>query len=153
MSKAGRLLAVYARFAETIAAIPDLRARELHELALGVPGFVEGVRQQNPGLSTAQVADGLEQALDEMPDLMADVSPDWRWAISRAWHEALVTEYPEFLDAEAERVSQLRSRGTIRTEAEFHLVRHRIDVLEAEPELGEELRALYALRASYGASA
>jgi len=37
------------------------------------------------------------------------------------------------------------TRGKIRTEAEFCLVRHQIDVMEGKSELGDELKPLYAL--------
>jgi hypothetical protein len=84
-----------------------------------------------------------------MPELMADVSDDWRWALSRALHQALVAECPEFLALDAQRLAGITGRGSIRNDAEFYLVRHRVDVLEGEPELGEELRALYGLVAAY----
>ena len=80
-----------------------------------------------------------------MPDLIGEVDIQWRAAVSKALHDAVAAEYPEFLHLEAVRLEKVLARGKIRTEAEFYLVRHRIDVLEGEPELPEALRTLYAL--------
>ena len=151
MTDVQKLLAVYTRFSRAIADLPDLRARELHELALGVLTFVAEVRARDPRPTDSEIAAGLEEALWEMPDLMADVSDDWRWCVSRAWHDALEAEHPGFLVLDAERLSKVTASGRIGSEAEFCLVRHRIDVLEGQPELGEELGPLYALVRGYGA--
>ncbi len=88
-----------------------------------------------------------------MPDLIGEVDIQWRGAVSKALHDAVAAEYPEFLRLEIARLEKVMARGKIRTEAEFHLVRHRIDVLEVEPELAEELRSLYALVEAYEARA
>ena len=88
-----------------------------------------------------------------MPNLISEVDVQWRWAVSRALHEALAAEYPKFLALDAKRLERILARGKIRTETEFYLVRHQIDVLEGEPELGEELRKLCALVDAYEANA
>jgi hypothetical protein len=49
------------------------------------------------------------------------------------------------LAKEADCLSKIKTRGSIRGEAEFHLVRHRIDVLEGEPGQEQELYLLYEL--------
>jgi hypothetical protein len=149
-TRSDQFLAAYARFAQAIALIPDPKAQELHRVALGVPRFVEEVKAREPRPTPSQVAAGLEQGLQEMPSLFDEVDVQWRWAVSRALHEALATECPEFTAHEAQRMQQTIRRGRIQTDAEFHQVRHRIDVLEGEPELGDELKHLYALVEAYG---
>ncbi|MFS2032774.1 hypothetical protein ACEN8I_02010 [Polaromonas sp. CT11-55] len=148
-SKSEKLLAVYARFAQAISAIPDEKAWELALVATGVPTFVAEARPQGAKPTSSQVVSGLEQGLRDMLDLIGEVDSQWRGAVSKALHDAVAAEYPEFLLLEAARLGKVVARGKIRTEAEFHLVRHRIDVLESEPELPEALGKLYALVGTY----
>jgi len=144
-SKSEKLLAAYARFAQAISAIPDEKAWELALVATGVPTFVAEARPQGAKPTSSQVVSGLEQGLRDMPHLVGEVDSQWRGAVSKALHDAVAAEYPEFLRLETARLGKVVARGKIRTEAEFHLVRHRIDVLESEPELPEVLSTLYAL--------
>ena len=144
-SKSEKLLAAYACFAQAISAIPDQKAWELALVATGVPTFVAEARPQGAKPTSSQVVSGLEQGLRDLPNLISEVDSQWRGAVSKALHDAVAAEYPEFLRLETARLGKVVARGKIRTEAEFHLVRHRIDVLEAEPELPEALGRLYAL--------
>lgn len=148
--KSQRLLAVYARWSQAIAGIPDARAHDLHRLAGGVPKFVAQARVGDQKRTDVQVAAGLAQALRELPELLAEVDSQWRPAVSRALHQALAAECPEWLALQRRRLHGILLRGRISTRAEFHAVQYRIDVLEGEPELGEELRALYALVSADG---
>jgi len=152
-SKSKKLLAVYARFAQGISAIPDEKAWELSLVATGVPVFVAEARKRDLKPTSAQITAGLERGLRDMSDLIGEVDIQWRAAVSRALHDALAVEHPEFLRLEVSRLQKVLARGKIRTEAEFHLVRCRIDVLESEPELPEELRLLYALAGAFKAVA
>jgi len=152
-TKSEKLIAAYAGFARAISAIPDEKAWELCQVAAGVTAFVAEVRSRDPKPTSSQIATGLEQGLREMPDLIGGVDIQWRGAVSKALHDAITAEYPEFLRLEAARLEKVMARGKIRTEAEFYLVRHRIDVLEGEPELSEQLRNLYALVEAFEARA
>jgi hypothetical protein len=149
-TKLEKLLAVYARFADAIREIPDAKTQDLHRAFSEVPQFVARARQQ---ATNSQIAAGLEQGLRELQDLSGSIDAQWRWAVSRALHDALTREYPEFLVVDAERLQKIQQRGCIRTEAEFYLVRHRIDVLEGEPELADQLARLYALVGAYESGA
>lgn len=114
-------------------------------VASGVPAFVAEVHAQGTKPTSAQVVTGLERGLREMPDLIAEVDDQWRGAVSKALHDAVAAEYPEFLRLEAARLEKVIARGSIKTAAEFYLVKYRIDVLESEPELAKALRTLHAL--------
>jgi len=152
-TKPEKLVAAYARFARAVSNIPDEKAWELCRVAAGVPAFVTEARTRDPKPTGSQIAAGLEQGWREMLDLVGEVDIQWRGAVSNALHDAIAAEYPEFLQLETARLEKIMARGKIRTEAEFYLVRHNIDVLEGEPELPEELRRLYALVEAYEARA
>lgn len=141
------LLAVYAAFTEAIAGIPDAKAQELHRLSGRVPQFVAQARAA--GADDAQVARGLEDGLHELPQLLAGVDAQWRWAVSRALHEAIAREYPAFADQQLQRVRAILDAGEIASDAELHFVRHRIAVLEGDAQLSPELQPLYALVREY----
>src|SRR5205085_1420760 len=92
---ADRLVAVYARFADAISGIPDASVRDLHAVVVQVPEFVAQARLLDPAPACSQLVAGLEQGLLEMPDLVGAVDSQWRWAVSRALHDAVVHECPE----------------------------------------------------------
>jgi hypothetical protein len=150
-TKAEKLLAVYARFAQGIANIPDPRAQDIYRVAAGAHEFVAEARLRQPKPTNSQIAAGLEQGLREMPGSVREVGAKWRSEFARALHQSITIEYPEFLALDAQRLAKIMERGRIRTESEFYLVRHRIDIAEGEPELTEELEKLYALVGAYEA--
>jgi hypothetical protein len=148
-TKIQQILAVYERFSQSIAAIPDLKAQELYRVAAGVPQFVANFRSVQPEADSSEIESGLEQGLHELPILVNEVEDQWRWAVSNALHDAIACEYPDFLEKDTARISKILARGKISSEDEFYLIRYRIDVLEAQPELAQELQQLYALINGY----
>ncbi|MFO1252214.1 MAG: hypothetical protein U1E77_14015 [Inhella sp.] len=58
---------------------------------------------------------------------------------------AVVDQFPELADKDAERLTVIRTRGSIRSENELYLVRHHIDLLEGAHEQTEDLLRLYEL--------
>jgi hypothetical protein len=152
-TKAQKILAAYERFAQEIVAIPDPKAQELYRIAVSVPQFITDMRSKQPHINSSQIASGLEQGLRELPGLVGMVDAQWRWAVARALHDAISSEYPESLKADVDRLKKILVRGKIRTEREFYLVRHQIDVLEGQPELAEDLKCLYSLADEYEARA
>lgn len=79
------------------------------------------------------------------------VDPKWRVEVSRAFREALTSECPEFLASDSERLNKVKERGRIRTESEFYVVRHQIDILEGALGQQDELQKLYSLADAYEA--
>ena len=145
--RVAQLLAVYADFTAAIAGIPDAKAQELQHLSARVPQFVAHARAAQG--NEEQIARGLEEGLHELPELLAGVDAQWRWAVSRALHDAIARCCPGFAAQQAQRVDAILAAGEITNDAELHLVRHRIAVLEAEPDLSEQLQPLYALVRGY----
>jgi hypothetical protein len=150
-TKSEKLLAVYARLAEAISKISDPRVQDLYRVAAGAQEFIAQARLRDPKATNSQIAAGLEQGLREMSGSIGDIGIMWRAEFSRALHQAVTIEYPEFLALDAQRLAKVMERGRIKTESEFYLVRHRIDIAEGEPEFAEELEKLYALVGAYEA--
>jgi hypothetical protein len=145
MSKIEKLCDAYDRFARAIATIPDERVQELSVTSAGVREFVSEVLKRTPKPKPSQLAAGLEQGWRETPQLVQRVSIEWRALVSKAWHDATLLAYPEFLAMENERLQKVLARGKIKTEAEFYRVRHEIDVLEGLPKSLAILQRLYVL--------
>ena len=137
------LLAAYAAFTQAIAEFPEAKAQELVALFGRIPDFVAHGRAA--GATDAQIARGLEEGLHELPELLAGVEPHWRGAVARALHRAVARACPAFAGQQARAVEAIVAAGEIASETQLHLVRYRIAVLEAEPELPQELQPLYAL--------
>lgn len=143
MSKIEKLYRAHSLFSELIAAIPDDRAKEL--ASIDVREFVAKTLEQHPELKPSNVAAGLEQSWRETPRLIRRISIKWRPLVSKAWNDATLSAYPEFLAREKIQLQKVIERGRIRTEAEFHRVSHEIDVLEGEDAPLAQMQLLYSL--------
>lgn len=139
--KLTKLIAVFDLFFDAIARFDDPTANAL-------VGNWTHVRHQyvNPiDAPRSALAAGLEQGLREMPMLLKSIPPEARKRAIEALSAAIVTRYPDFLAKDAERLARITARGAIRSENEYHLVRHHVDLLELRPHQEEELRLLYEL--------
>jgi hypothetical protein len=94
------------------------------------------------GGSRSAFASGMEQGLRETPFFLGSMPTEMRKFASEALATATRTHYPEFLAKEAARIGKVKERGAIRTENEFYLIRHQIDILEGTFESSDELNAL-----------
>ena len=148
-SKLEKLIAVYEHFGQKIEAIPDPWASKLAKQSNAVRETVEKTLGKEPGATKSQFAAGLEQGLRDTPDFIAMISPEWRAQVAKALNSAVMIAYPEFLAKDAERLEKIRNRGKIRTESEYYLIRHKIDVLEGSGDT-ELLTEFYALVDSFG---
>lgn len=141
---------MYECFGQEIASIPDSWASDLAKRSSGIRVSSISVLSKEQGLSKTQLAAGLEQGLRDFPDVFVLVAPEWRGQVAKAFNAAIQSEYPEFLARDAERLEKVRSRGKIRTEAEYYLIRHQIDVLEGGSS-DVLLQELYSLADAYEA--
>ena len=85
--------------------------------------------------------------------VIAGVGREWRAQVVVALQDAISSEYPEFLAQDQQRLEKVLSRGRIRTEAEFYLVRHQLDLLEGVQGSEAALDKMYALIAAYESKA
>ena len=149
MTKIEKILAAYERFGTLIEGVPDEQAVSLRRMSSGARELIAEAKAYSPKVNASQMSAGLEQGLRELPLLILQVDPAWREKAAKALHEALVTEYPEFIASESEKLRKILDRRKIRTESEFYRVRHEIDVLEGIPGRRSELQNLYALVEAY----
>ena len=148
-NKLEKLIAVYEHFGQEIEAVPDPWASKLARQSNAVRATVERTLGKEPGATRSQFAAGLEQGLRDTPDFIAMISPEWRAQVAKALNRAVQTAYPEFIAKDAERLEKVRARGRIRTDSEYYLIRHQIDVLEGTGDTGL-LTELYKLADSFG---
>ena len=148
-SKLEKLIAVYERFGQEIESVPDPWASRLAQQSNAVRATVERTLGREFGATRSQFAAGLEQGLRDTSDFIALISPEWRVQVAKAFNHAVQTDYPEFIAKDAGRLEKILTRGKIRTESEYHLIRHRIDVLEGSSN-ADLLAELYKLADSFG---
>ena len=149
LTKLQKLVAVYERFGAEIEAIPDPWAQKLHRNSVDTGSWVAGLLDKDSAPRPSEIASGLEQGLREMPDIIAAVGAQCRPAVAKAFNSAISTEYPEFQSRDEKRLDKVLTRGKIRTESEFYLVRYRVDALEGDPQFEALLRKLYGLLGAY----
>jgi len=147
--KLDKIVAAYARFGAAIAGVPDEWAQRLYRTASDLPQKVASLRGKDSGVMPSQITSGLEQGLRETPDIIACVSSEWRPLVATAFRSAISAEYPEFYAKDRNTLERVLSRGKIRSEAEFYLLRHHAETLEGDPEQTERLAATYALLETY----
>jgi hypothetical protein len=150
-TKADRLVAALERFAKSIQHSSDPKVQDLYRVASGARQFIAEAKNKSPRPTSSQIVAGLEQCLRETPMLIQRIDPQWRVDVSRTFREALTVECPEFLTFDSERLRKVWERSHIRTEAEFYIVRHHIDLLEGAPGKDAELQKLYSFADAYEA--
>ena len=148
-TKLEKIVAVYERFGADIAGVPDQWARRLHHTSSGVADSVYTLLDKDGAPKPSQLASGLEQGLRETPGIIAAVSTQWRPVVAQAFRNAIATEYPDFFSKEPQRLDKILVRGHIKTESEFYLVRHFVDLLEGEPDAATKVAQLYAMLDAY----
>jgi hypothetical protein len=139
--KLTKLVAVFDQFHEAIARLDNPTAKHLVENW----ARIRHQYVQPSGAPRSAFASGMEQGLRETPVLLQSMRPEARKCAVQALAAAISAHYPDFLDKDAERLAKIKTRGSIRGENEFYLVRHHVDLLEGEPSQKEELRLLYEL--------
>lgn len=141
MDKLAKLIAVFDQFNDCLAVLDDAAAQELST-------NWSGIRDQyaRPGsIPRSALASGMEQGLREIPTLLESLGPRDRKRASDALESALAAHYPSFLAKDAKRLEKIRTRGFIRGEAEYYLVRHQIDMLEGEASQKDQLQKYYEM--------
>jgi hypothetical protein len=141
VDKLAKLVAVFDQFHESIAGLQEPKAKRLVE-------NWTNVRAQYTTSTEAPrsaLASGMEQGLRETPLILGSLPQESRMAAGRALSNAISTHYPEFLIKDRERIEKIKTRGSIRSESEYHLIRYQVDVLEGQVDQAEALQSFYLL--------
>jgi len=128
VDKLTKLIAVFDQFYTTIGVMDNPLTKQL-------AGNWENVRKQcisAEGVPRSAVAAGMEQGLRETPILLGSMQPETRKEAAHALAAAITAHFPEFFAKDAVRLDKIKIRGFIRSESEFYLVRHHVDILEGE---------------------
>ena len=141
IDKLTKLIAVFDQFYSAIGLLGDSVAKQLAGNWVSVRN-----RYVSPeGAPRSAFAAGMEQGLRETPMLLRSMRPEARKVSADALAAAITAHYPGFLAKDAARLEKIKARGFIRSENEFYLVRHHVDVLEGELGREAELARLYEL--------
>jgi len=141
LDKLARLVAVFDQFHNAIAALDDPRAK----LLAGNWAAHRDQYAKPNGVPRSALAGGMEQGLRETPMLLTSMRSDLRKVAAEALAAAVAAHYAEFVAKDAARLQKVQSRGHIRGENEYYLVRHHVDILEGQPGREAELHRLYQL--------
>ena len=143
--KLSKLVAVFDQFHDSISGIDDPKAKRLAQNWAAIRHeYIEP-----SGATRSALAGGMEQGLRETPMLLQSMKPEARRVAVQALAAAIAAHFPDFIVKDAERLAKVKERGSIRSENEFYLVRHHVDLLEGEPSKSEELQLLYTLVDKY----
>jgi len=140
-NKLARLIALFDQFHEAIGKLDDPLAKRLAE------SWARGRDQLATlaGVPRSSLAAGLEQGLRELPMIFLSMPAEVRRSAAEALVAAIAEHCPQFAAKELALIASIKARGSIRGEREYHLVRHRVDVLESDPTQVDELQELYRL--------
>lgn len=130
-SKYDKLFAAFESLCEQLAAVPDENARGfISSWEKAKAQYTEWLSDPQSKVTKSKVAVGLEQGLHETPQRLQRIAPEWRGQAVAALEAAIENKFPEFGVKQRKALSTVLSRGSIRGEPEFYLVRHEVDRLE-----------------------
>jgi hypothetical protein len=130
-SKYDKLFAVFESLCARLATVPDDHARGLvSSWEKAKVQYAQWLSDPQSKITRSKVAVGLEQGLRETPQRLQRIAPQWRGQAVAALEAAIENEFPEFGARQQDALSKVLSRGSIRGESEFYLVRHEVDRLE-----------------------
>lgn len=100
-------------------------------------------------VTKSAIAQGLEQGVRELPLILQSLPDQIRSRANRALSASIGRHAPDMQARDQARLAKVVERGRIRSESEYYLVRHEIDVLEESRTEAPALAKLYELEASF----
>ena len=88
---------------------------------------------RDSGISSSALADGLAQSLRETPQFVQRFAEPDRSLAARALRLALLRHYPEWIESERVQIQKIIDSGSIRSESQFYVIRHQVDLIEGDP--------------------
>jgi len=95
----------------------------------------------------SMIVAGLEQGLREVPEILAscNLPNDIQQMAFKAYYHVVESHVDGFFIKDREKREKIVTRGKIKNEKEFYLIRNRVDEIEREPSYETELSILYKL--------
>ncbi len=150
MTKFDRLTAVLDDFHHQLATEPnEVFGKLRHAWAAAKQDYANALAMG--AVTKSAIASGLEQGIRETPLVLCSLPKEVRVSANRALALAINRHAPDFHKKDQERLAKIISRGSVKSEAEYHLVRHQIDVLEVTIGEASTLSTLYALENGFQA--
>ena len=149
-TKFERLEAIYKSLAAefTSANEPDLTVlgETYADFLAKIPSLLRG-GEESP--SRSQLASGMEQGLRDLGLIIRDYPEGPRRSGLAIMRAVIDSHYPDFLEQDRIRLARVLECGELRSEAEWYLVRSRVDELEGSAAAEDELSTLYRLLDEY----
>lgn len=113
----------------------------LAELSPAGTAAIEGIRRAYD----ARDLRGLRMARGDIAAMTQAASPAERRRLDAMLRERAGVSLGELSERELRRVRQVRARGKVTSEEQYHLLRERVEFLGDDPEGAEERREIWAL--------
>lgn len=140
---------------ELVAELSGLGSKELQPLIDGFSKSIEKIgvweADNNFPVPKSEIAKGLEQGVNELPQFFEEIEPGLRANAFHAYYSAVNAVIPGYQEKLANRIQRIIRRGKIKTESEFYLLRNRLDQIEGggtnEESIVSELLGKYEAKA------
>ena len=131
-----------------LASFSDMQIEELQVL---MSGFKLSIEQINTWVSNdcfpatkSQIANGLEQGINELPLLFQELPDDVRSTAFQVYYSSVNSVIPGYHEKLRNRHQRILTQGKIQSDSDFYLLRNRLDKIEGNGTT-EENRVLQLL--------
>lgn len=124
----------------------------MNSWSLALTQIDEILGSTNNPVKPSQLALGFEQNLREIPLILADLPEQIRPSAVKVFYKVVGNHLPNFFEKNKTQLDHIVSKGQIRTENEWYLVRLRVDEIEGHSSSETELEVLYELLSKFEAS-
>lgn len=116
--------------------------------------FIQTVKA-NPEVKRSAIVAGCEQGLREAPLFLTNLKlpEDTQGTAFKIFYRVVEIHLPAFFDKERQKREEIVSRGKIKAEREWYLLRNRVDEIEGDVAHELELLTLYKLLDDYESAA
>ena len=148
-----KLRALFCVYAELIDELGKINDSKLHVL---VDGWVISLRESQNYLDDpdipikpSQLVSGFEQGLLETPQLLLELPEQYRASSMKIFYFVVQKHIPGFFDKQQKALERVVTKGIIKNENEWYLVRARMDLIEGLNSNEEEFDMLHELLLKY----
>jgi hypothetical protein len=93
-------------------------------------------------VKSSQITSGFEQGLRELPSLLVDLPVEIRSPVIQVFNQVVSYHLPKFFEKSKAQLQAIVSKGKIKNENDWHIVRLRMDDIEGQPNFNKEFEVL-----------